>query len=162
MDTNQKGGLPLRSGGTLSLRHPVHFHTAVCIGPPGGVKETPKACVAPVSALGRVSTTSQLPPQPSLGLLDVPPLAKRDPARKRGQNVSRIFPGTGLEQNGNGPGTEFFGFLLDLAQPPKDIGSCEFFAVCARVVELADTRDLKSLGLKSRTGSSPVSGTMLR
>ena len=31
--------------------------------------------------------------------------------------------------------------------------------VLAQVVELADTADLKSAGLDSRTGSSPVLGT---
>ena len=34
-----------------------------------------------------------------------------------------------------------------------------FLPYCAEVVELVDTRDLKSLGLIARTGSSPVFGT---
>lgn len=33
-----------------------------------------------------------------------------------------------------------------------------FLPYCAEVVELVDTRDLKSLGLIARTGSSPVLG----
>ena len=36
-----------------------------------------------------------------------------------------------------------------------------FLPYCAEMVELVDTRDLKSLGLIARTGSSPVLGTFL-
>ena len=36
-----------------------------------------------------------------------------------------------------------------------------FLPYCAEVVELVDTRDLKSLGLIARTGSSPVLGIFL-
>ena len=40
-----------------------------------------------------------------------------------------------------------------------DILCSRFSVLMARVVELVDTRDLKSLGLKSRAGSIPAPGT---
>ena len=43
-----------------------------------------------------------------------------------------------------------------------DILCSRFSVLMARVVELVDTRDLKSLGLKSRAGSIPAPGTYLR
>ena len=40
------------------------------------------------------------------------------------------------------------------------LGTLPIFACNAEVVELVDTRDLKSLGRFARTGSSPVLGTL--
>ena len=45
--------------------------------------------------------------------------------------------------------------ILVGSNPTKKIMSCHY----PGVVELVDTRDLKSLALNKRTGSSPVAGT---
>ena len=53
-------------------------------------------------------------------------------------------------------------FILDLGMCSRYESSWGHVVCCAGVVELADTRDLKSLGGFPRTGSIPVPGTYSR
>ncbi len=44
--------------------------------------------------------------------------------------------------------------------PSSNLGAASKIVLIAEVAELADARDLKSLGPKDRTGSIPVFGTI--
>ena len=83
---------------------------------------------------------------------------------RRFESGPRLDNGTLINADLRG---KHFGLISTRSKPFKVPRSSVYIRVLflllfARVVELVDTRDLKSLGLNSRAGSIPAPGTRLR